>query len=227
MNMPIRLSEISETERKDHYYLQESNKNCYYWGEYTPYEHTNGKKWNYSETNQLISNFKKKPNQGGLIYKSQSIDKIAYFFANYWDWGVLHNQHKVSLIPIPPSKARTDPMYDSRMVDVLKKIAYYKNISLDIRDCLSFSGINPASHETTSRPSPEDLMSALVFDEVAGRHHQVPGVIFLFDDVLTTGAHYIATLGKLHSIFPQTPVVGNFVARRIYPNPFGDVVIDL
>jgi len=45
-------------------------------------------------------------------------------------------------------------------------------------------------------------------------------MIFLFDDLLTTGAHYIATTRKLRDIFPGVRIVGNFIARRCIPNPF-------
>jgi len=59
MMMPPRLTVIGDLERPDHRYLPPDAQ--YFWGEYTPYEHTQGKRWDYSPTNRLIANFKKKP----------------------------------------------------------------------------------------------------------------------------------------------------------------------
>lgn len=224
MTMPARLREVGDLERPDHFYLP-ADSTCYFWGEYTPYEHTQGKKWDYSPTNQLIANFKKRMDwrgRPGWQYKAQAIQRIARKFAGYWKWDMLHKEHRVALIPIPPSKARKDPMYDPRMMDMLTQLAGFAGQPLDIRDCLSFSGVHAASHEARARPTPDELYAELGFDPLAGKSEHPPGVIFLFDDMLTSGAHYLAVTRKLAEVFPGVPVVGNFVARRIMPDPFAD-----
>lgn len=225
MTMPPRLTIVGDLERPDHYHLP-TDATCYFWGEYTPYEHTQGKKWDYSPTNRLIANFKKKMDRRGRSewqYKVLAIAQVARKFAASWKWDELHAQHRVALIPIPPSKARNDPMYDPRMMDMLTQLAGYAAQPLDIRDCLSFSGAHAASHETQDRPSPDDLYAALALDPATGRLGQSPGAIFLFDDMLTSGAHYQAVTRKLAEVFPNVPVVGNFIARRILPNPFANL----
>lgn len=113
-------------------------------------------------------------------------------------------------------------MYDPRMVEVVNGIAQHCKVPLDIRDCLSFSGKYGASHEADSRPTPDELLAELTFISAAGRPAQQPGVIFLFDNMLTTGAHYVAAANLLAQHFPGIPVVGKFVARRGVPNPFDD-----
>jgi len=123
---------------------------------------------------------------------------------------------------MPPSKSRTDPQFDPRMADVLGLMASKISIPVDIRDCLSFSGKFVASHEADERPTPDDLFGALQFDSVAGKPNVKPGVIFLYDDMLTTGAHYVAATRRLAVHFPGVQVVGTFVARRRVPNPFED-----
>jgi predicted amidophosphoribosyltransferase len=40
-----------------------------------------------------------------------------------------------------------------------------------------------------------------------------PQVIGLFDDVLTTGAHYRAASNVLHGAFPGVRIIGLFIAR--------------
>jgi predicted amidophosphoribosyltransferase len=41
-----------------------------------------------------------------------------------------------------------------------------------------------------------------------------PNIIALFDDVLTTGAHFVAARNVLRSRFPQAQIIGFFIARR-------------
>ncbi|MCY1199109.1 hypothetical protein D9M72_105040 [compost metagenome] len=224
MTMPPRLAVVGDLERPDHFHLPK-DATCYFWGEYTPYEHTNGKKWNFSPTNQLVSNFKKKLDRRGQFdwkYKRVAINEVAVGFSQFWKWGNLHEQHRVALIPIPPSKARGDPMFDPRMLEMLTAVAGRAQVNLDIRDCLTFSGAYAASHETDDRPTPDELYNELSFDNAAGKAGDPPGLIFLFDDMLTTGAHYVATTRKLAQIFPGVQIVGNFIARRIVPNPFAE-----
>ncbi|PTB19529.1 hypothetical protein C9I57_17775 [Trinickia symbiotica] len=224
--MPDRLRVIGELELPDHPHLPVDVR-CYFWGEYTPYEHTNGEKWNFSETNQLISNLKKKKDREGQYdwrYKIEAINQVARNFAQFWKWAELRRKHRVCLIPIPPSKSRRDPNYDPRMLQVLERIAQNAGLALDIRDCLSFSGRFAASHESDHRPTPDELYDNLSFDKNVGDPAHQPGLIFLFDDMLTTGAHYVAASRKLEEYFPGVEVAGQFVARRILPDPFADFV---
>ena len=224
MTMPPRLTEIGGHERPDHCHLPEDAK-CFFWGEYTPHEHTNGSGWSYSPTNQIIGNFKKRMDRKQFQdwqYKSQAVQEIGKAFAKFWKWDDLHNTHRVALVPVPPSKARNDHAFDSRMLDMVTTIAINAGISLDIRDCLSFSGMLDASHASYDRPTPDELLVELSFDEVIGTPGKQPGVIFIFDDMLTTGAHFQVATRKLEEFFPGVQIVGNFVARRIAPNPFAD-----
>lgn len=108
------------------------------------------------------------------------------------------------------------------MLDVLSSIETRVKLGLDIRDCLSFSGKYAASHESAARPAPDELFTELSFDATAGRPAQPPGLIFLFDDMLTTGAHHVAATRMLARVFPGVQVIGNFVSRRVLPNPFAD-----
>lgn len=224
MPMPPRLTIIGDLERPDHFHLP-ADARCYFWGEYTPYEHTNGKKWDYSPTNQLIANFKKRMDRRGQLdwqYKTQAIQRVAQQFGRGWKWDVLTEEHHVALVPVPPSKARQDAMYDPRMMEVLQGIQRVAGRELDIRDCLSFSGKYAASHEAEDRPTPDQLFDELIFDGGQGGRGGEPGLIFLFDDMLTTGAHFVAVSRKLHEHYPGVPVIGQFIARRIIPNPFDD-----
>lgn len=223
MNMPNRMSVVGDLERPSHHFLTNETA-CVFWGEYTPYEHTNGQKWNFSPTNKLISNLKKKMDRRGAPdwqYKVRAIVDASKAFSEMINWEALAKAN-TALIPMPPSKRRDDPMFDPRIMQVLQGVAGRSAHKLDIRDCLAFDGRFQASHESDDRPSPNDLYEALLFDAVQGRQAERPGQILLFDDMLTSGAHFIAASRKLNDAFPGVQVTGVFVARRILPNPFAD-----
>lgn len=223
MSMPSRLAVISDLERPDHFHLRDTDC-CYFWGEYTPYEHTDGRKWNYSSTNQLISNLKKKMDRAGQMdwqYKQRAIEEVAYALSQMWRWDEL-KAYNPALIPMPPSKSRSDAMYDPRMVQILHSVAKKVGMALDIRDCLSFDVSTGASHETENRPSPERLYQSLSIETASIQRDRRPGVIFIFDDMLTTGAHFIAAARRINEVFPGVQVVGMFVARRRVPNPLDE-----
>jgi predicted amidophosphoribosyltransferase len=176
-----------------------------------------------------MSNFKKKMDHRGRPdwpYKAAAIHQVAQAFAGFYTWVEMHQTHRVALVPIPPSKARADPMYDPRMREMLIRMAGYVGLPLDIRDCLSFSGQYGASHLNGIRATPDQLHADLTFDPVAGRTDQPPGAILVFDDVLTAGAHYAAVARKLRDVFPNAPVYGSFIARRVIPNPFAEIAND-
>jgi len=227
--MPTRLTVVGALERPDHFHLHEQAK-CYFWGEYTPYEHTDGEKWNFSPTNQLMSNLKKKMDRRGAAdwrYKQDAIERVGRAFARLWKWEDILNKHRIVLVPIPPSKARDDAMFDPRMLQVLQAVARNLQTELDIRDCLSFSGRHGASHEADARPTPEQLFLDLSFDARVGDLENQPTHIFVFDDMLTSGAHFVAATRRLALHYPHATMIGNFVARRILPNPFADLADDL
>ncbi|AYQ27636.1 hypothetical protein DT070_06070 [Polaromonas sp. SP1] len=221
--MPPRLSVIGDLERQDHFFLVPEHR-CYFWGEYTPFEHTGGQKWNFSPTNQLINNFKKKMDRVGQMdwrYKASAIERVATAFSQTMRWDQLGLQNPV-LVPMPPSKRRNDPLYDPRMLDMLRSMAGRVQTPLNVQDILSFDGSCDASHEAVARPTPDELYAAMSVDTSAMAGQNPPGVILIFDDMLTTGAHFLAALRRLSEPFPGVPVIGVFVARRVIPNPFAD-----
>lgn len=223
MTMPPRLTVVGDLERPDHSHLPTDAK-CYFWGEYTPHRLTEGPAWDFSPTNQLISNFKKRLDryhQPDWRYKQQAIDTIGEAFAKLWDWPALHN-HGVALVPMPPSRARTDPMFDSRMMQVLATVRDRTGLLLDIRDCLSFSGALAASHERNDRPTPHQLYQDLTLDPAAGLADTQPNALLLFDDMLTTGAHFVAARRRLQEVFGGVQVVGCFACRRRLPDALAD-----
>lgn len=203
---PRRLTEIDKLTRADHYYLTEAD-NCLFLGEYTA-----RKGFSYSLTNKVVLNFKKSVERRGRAaewqHKERTIVEVGRAFggAINQDWLA-----RATLVPVPPSKAKTDPLYDDRMVRMLQSIP--SATSLDIRELLIQTQTREAAHDAEVRPGPDEIARDYRIDDKLCR--STPLVIALFDDVITTGAHFVAAKSVLSARFPQVPVFGFFIARRV------------
>lgn len=215
--LEAQLRRIGGAERVDHSRLRAEHR-CYFWGEYTPWEHTKGFKGDFSETNRLIEALKTPTEQQeevNLERKRQAVEKTAAAFATFWRWRDLLRDG-VMLVPMPPSRPRNDPLYDNRMTRVLGEIQSTLGIELPIHDILEFDGSTAPSHTSASRPTPNALSKAMTLDD-AGVSFTTPKLILLFDDVLTTGAHFVVASARLQERFPTSGIIGNFVARCVRP----------
>jgi predicted amidophosphoribosyltransferase len=72
-----------------------------------------------------------------------------------------------------------------------------------------------SAHTSESRPSPGEIRANYAIDNTLTS--PVPKTIGIFDDVLTTGAHFRAAADLLSETFPGVDITGVFVARRIIP----------
>lgn len=202
---PRRLTTIDELIRPDHHYLG-TDDTCVFLGEYTARKgHT------YSATNQVVLNFKKTVDRRGRPewrYKENTIRDLGAAFgaAIKSEWLAA-----ATLVPMPPSKARTDPLYDDRMVRMLHAIPAHR--PLDIRELLLQDQTAEASHDADVRPGPDEIAARYRIDQLISE--PAPTTIALFDDVITTGAHFIAAKRVLQHRYPQARIVGFFVARRV------------
>lgn len=199
------LTRVDDLIRIDHYYLEDSDE-CLFRREYTPragYE--------FSSTNDLIQNFKKpvdRRERPEYRYKEWAIRTITEELAIDLDRDWLRS---ATLVPIPPSKARQDPLYDDRMTKVLNGISAHVGFACDVRELIIQSISYEPAHTSDNRPSRADLQTVYFLDETLTAPE--PKVIGVFDDVLTTGAHFKAAKNVLETRFPGVPVVGIFVAR--------------
>lgn len=204
--MALRLCEVDDLLRSDHLYLTEDDR-CFFFREYTAY-----KGYDYSETNSLIKNFKKELDKEGTSqwkYKGKAINKIAEEFRESLkaEWF-----EKYTLVPIPPSKSKKDPLYDDRMVQVLK--IFGQGLNLDIRELILQRESTPPFHQITPRPPWEYLVDNYYIDENIANPE--PKKVILFDDLLTEGAHFKAAQNVLEKRYPGITTRGIFIARRVY-----------
>jgi len=205
-SLPLRLTKV-DTLAPDHWYLAEADM-CFFLGEYTT-----GGGYQFSPTNQLILNLKKSVDRRGRRewhHKERAIQEVAAALRA----ALQELLDRITFVPIPPSKAKDHPLYDDRMTQVCKAVR--PRPPADVRELIVQRVSTPAAHESPIRPTPQDI--AALYEVDIPLAHSPPGdVICIVDDVLTTGAHFVAAQSLLKRQFPATPVIGVFVARRVSP----------
>jgi hypothetical protein len=172
-NLPeIRLSKIDDSNRGDHYHLTADDQ-CYYLFEYTSH-----KDFRFGSANNLISNLKKSVERRGrpeYQYKTRAIQQCARYLA-----GTLNDDwlRVATLVPIPPSKDRTNPLYDDRVAAICRGINALKAYTIDIRELVEQQTSTQAAHESPDRPSVEDLRLIYRINEhIADPTPRVIGVV--------------------------------------------------
>lgn len=206
----FKLNKIDEfiIHRKDHYYLTEDDIDiCAYLGEYIA---TGG--FAASTTNNLINNFKIQPSETHrLPHKQKAID----FFAKNLVQVLSHPWLKTTtIVPIPPSKSKSDPNYDDRMNHLLKRIGNLIGSELDVREFFIQNQSTEADHlSTQKRPNPEQRKSFYTINESLLK--PLPKSLLIIDDMITTGSHFKAFKSMLAEAFPGIKIYGIFLSRRI------------
>lgn len=209
----IRLSVIDDTNRADHWRLT-ADDTCYYL-----FEYTSGRRYDFSATNGLISNLKKKPtssNAPGYRYKGVAINQCIQSLATTLNPKWLETG---TLVPTPCSKIIGHPDYDDRIERICNGI---RPAAKDVRKLVKQTASTEASHEAGegARLSVEDLLQVYEIDETIAA--PAPSSIAIVDDVLTAGTHYRAMHTILSQRFPDARIFGIFVARRVFPEDAED-----
>lgn len=211
--LAARFQSVDEKNRADHYYITESDE-CFYL-----YEYTSGMGYSHSETNSLILNLKKKKGVGGYAWKGRAIASCAEALGPAINPKWLT---RAVLVPVPPSKIKTDPLYDDRMTQVCKAIK--SSVPIDVRELIVQIESTDAVHEG-SRLKPDEIEANYYIDEdLCGEGD--PKYIGIVDDMLTAGAHFRAAKNLLSKRFPTSKITGFFIARRIFSDPFGEISLD-
>ena len=201
---PNRFTEVDDLTRPDHWYLTEDD-HCYFIGEYTARQG-----FTYSATNSLVLNFKKPMDRRGRPewrYKERAIQTAADAFRRALRPEALGS---LTFVPIPPSKAKGDPLYDDRLTQMLRAIR--AKPPLDVRELIVQTRSTDAVHGRTVRPRPEEIEALYRIDEALTK--PAPRLVVVVDDLLTTGAHFRAAKSVLSTRFLDVPALGLFIARR-------------
>jgi predicted amidophosphoribosyltransferase len=199
----MKLTKIDSTIISDHYYLSSADT-CYFLWNYKA-----GVGFSAGGINQQILNFKIAVNLKGenrYQYKIDAIEGFANDLKKTISSGRLKN---CVFVPIPPSKCKKDPLHDDRMLITLQKSF---GATGDIRELILTKKSIPAVHNSPARPTIQNLLNNLKIDNALDTN--IPDVIILVDDLITTGAHFKACKELLQSKFTDAKIVGLFIARR-------------
>lgn len=197
----FRFTRIDEASFHQHPYLRKDDE-CYSWGTYTPKVG-----FTHSQMNQLIANLKKGIDRKGYRdyhYKEEAIQTIARWIAGLKPMG------DFTFVPIPPSRCKSDSLYDDRMVQILK-IAKSINSELDFCEIVEQKTTMQASHCNENRSHPEQLAENYKVDKEALNNAR--STIIIFDDVLTAGSHFKAMKKVIFQHRSDVKIIGLFVAR--------------
>jgi hypothetical protein len=206
-----KLSKIDDLTRPDHYYLTAEDE-CFFFGEYTA---RGG--FAVGATNDFIINFKKgmerKSRPKEWAYKTGAIKAASAALSKRLPEAFLR---AATLVPMPPSKAKNDPLYDDRLVQMLEGIAV--GYDLDVRELLLQNGSREQGAHGGDRLGPDGLEALYSINPDCAA--PAPTVVGLFDDVLVTGASFRAGKAVIQAKYPDVKVYGLFLARRAIPLEF-------
>ena len=204
----MRLTRIDESHWADHVHLINTDI-CVFLREYT-----SGQDFSFSPTNQLLANLKKSPLHSACpdyAYKARAIrqcsDELRAALNPVW-------LSQTTLVPVPSSKVQADPAYDDRIARICRGMGK----GIDVRELVYQTASTRASHASgANRVTVQELLDVYALEESLAEPRPVS--IAIVDDMLTAGTHYRAMHSVLTKRFSGVPIIGVFVARRVFPGP--------
>lgn len=205
-SFPSRLTKIDELTRGDHHHLEPGDE-CLFFGDYSA-----RKGFSHSATNGVMANFKRPVKYRGTPswkFKVREINAVA----NAFSANIGKAFGSITLVPVPPSKLKTDPEYDDRMMDMLRALRAPAGLVPDVRELVVQTMPMPAAHESANRPPPVEWEQVYAVDEALAINE--PQWIGIIDDLLVTGCRFRAMSNILRRRFPSARITGLFIARRV------------
>ena len=200
------LVKIDAVAMLEHRALRWKDDTCFYLLEFF-----SGRRYGFDPDNDLVKNMKRRIDRCGeaaLMQKEWACSDIADLlrpaFASLFDFTT------TTFVPVPPSQTRPSPNYDDRVVRLLRGACA---TSADIRELIVCREEVEPVHFSPERPSAGKLVENFVLGDIGGE--PVRERIVVFDDIITSGNHFVACKRFLLGHFPGREVVGVFVARRV------------
>lgn len=179
-----------------------ANDNCYYAKDYVP-----GVGYQGSIVNDDILNFKKAPGSPGQQHRARAVNKFAVEVSTILN---CDQGRKFYVTAVPSSKNKHDPMYDRRFEDLFEELKKFSPCIEVVWPVVAINSVQ-ASHHSGSR-DPDVLKQNYNYSGFAGIE---PESLIVFDDVLTSGAHFRAYKDFIIESGYQGKVFGVFWAKTI------------
>ncbi len=203
---------FDQVESPPHFLDSKSKKKCYFAREYI------SEGYQASSDNQLIFNFKKPvshKNSDDWRYKEQAIkafvEDLAVLFSK------IHKKHlPLFLTTIPTSKLRTDQRFDSRLDDVIDGLLKYnQNNNEKLYQYEEPITINNNTLSLSREEGSRSVESKRGDYKWNGFKNTIPKNLIVIDDVITSGASFIAYKKILEEQCEAINVIGLFWARTV------------
>lgn len=198
------LQRVTKSLLQEHYYLTPYDE-CYYLFDYKP-----GAGFEDNVVNQFIGNYKSKSSPGGNRYlysRMSALNQVRLILSACLP--DVFDLNEITLVPVPGSKTKSSVEYDDRNLRVL---GLMQHLGLSVQELLHTQKDTLPVHKSVRRPSLSELKSNLAVD--AEKCRDVKRKIVLFDDMLTSGAHYTACRELLEEVLPEADIAAVFIARR-------------
>ncbi|MBD66269.1 MAG: hypothetical protein CME62_13745 [Halobacteriovoraceae bacterium] len=163
------------------------------------------------ETNNLIFNFKKEvkyKQKGAWYYRNQSVSRFAKELNSLFENA--NNYTEFCVTAIPSSKSKQDPDYDNRFEDMFSVLRNLSKKPISIEWPIEVANTSTASHSGGSR-NPGNIQGNFVWNGF----NQVPDLLIVVDDVLTSGSHFRAFIDFCQANGYQGRIVGVVWARCV------------
>ncbi len=195
-------------------FINQDTDECYYAREYIK-----GVSFSASETNNLISNYKKDlekhKNNSNLehlkYYKKCAIEQYAKELSDFFE---PYNDEEIYISNIPSSNCKSDKCYDDRDLRTLCKLK-----SMIPRIKIEEPLENIISIQASHSGGPRDINLLKRNYKWNGFQNSSINKLYLIDDVLTSGSHYKACKEVIIEHHRNIEVIGLFWSRAIEPDP--------
>ena len=165
-------------------------------------------------TNSLISNFKKSPTKKKAPewhYRQEAVKQFKNEIESLF-LGIessINKKLKITVTAIPSSKAKDDPEYNYRFEDLFTELLKTRP-DLNVEWPVGIKKTIQASHLGGER-KPERFMSNYVWQGLK----KTPEVLWIVDDVLTTGSQFRAISNLLINNKYNGKIIGVFWSRTV------------
>lgn len=176
---------------------------CFYARDYIP---RGG--WAASDANHLMENFKKERSKQGTAeweYKKSTIQQLASELSSILPDGA-------SICSIPSSKIKQDPDYDPRF-DMLFECMHINGCNIKVEEPIVCVSSTVPAHLGGSSRSPDDIKNNYSW---VGFPDTIPEVLFVIDDVITSGGHYKAYQTIILEHEPTIQIIGLFFCKTVH-----------
>ena len=159
-----------------------------------------------SPANQWVFNYKKgieHRNEEQWYYKEKAIQKFADLIIE------TPMSSDCILLAGAPSKRRNSRLFDSRNEDVLNIINKATGVPISF-NLEALHDIKPV-HLKGGYRNPESLRGQYAFTPFK----YVPEIVYIVDDVITSGSHYVVWRDLIRQAHPEVKVRGLYLARTV------------